>query len=40
LARPFWQDMLESLFGVQSLLRKKGDIKNVEIESGTGQPKT
>jgi hypothetical protein len=37
---PFWQDTLESLFGVKSLLRKRGDIKNVEAESGAGQPKT
>lgn len=40
IGAPFWQDILESLFGVKNLLRKKGDIKNVEIESGTGQPKT
>jgi hypothetical protein len=25
---------------VKNLLRKKGDIKNVEAESGTGQPNT
>ncbi|HKR59424.1 MAG TPA: hypothetical protein VJS64_06785 [Pyrinomonadaceae bacterium] len=37
---PFWQDTLESLFGIKSLLRKRGDIKNVEGESGAGQPKT
>jgi hypothetical protein len=40
IGAPFWQDMLESLFGVKNLLRKKGDIKNVESESGAGQPKT
>jgi hypothetical protein len=36
---PFWQDTLESLFGVKNLLRKKSDTKNVEAESGAGQPK-
>ncbi|MDX6694636.1 MAG: hypothetical protein QOF02_2239 [Blastocatellia bacterium] len=36
---PFWQDALESLFGVKNLLRKKTDTKNVETESGAGQPK-
>lgn len=40
IGAPFWQDTLESLFGVKNLLRKKGDIKNVETDSGTGQPKT
>ena len=40
IGAPFWQDTLESLFGVKNLLRKKGDIKNVETESGSGQPKT
>ena len=39
IGAPFWQDTLESLFGVKNLLRKKGDIKNVETESGAGQPK-
>lgn len=34
---PFWQDTLESLFGVKNLLRKKSDTQNVERESGTGQ---
>lgn len=36
---PFWQDALESLFGVKALLRKRGDIKNVETEAGAGNPK-
>jgi hypothetical protein len=36
---PFWQDTLESLFGVKNLLRKKSDTKNVETESGAGQPR-
>ncbi|HKR12406.1 MAG TPA: hypothetical protein VJT15_10135 [Pyrinomonadaceae bacterium] len=35
---PFWQDTLESLFGVKNLLRKKSDTKNVEEGKG-GQPK-
>ena len=37
---PFWQDTLESLFGVKNLLRKKSDTKNVEAKSGAGQPRT
>ena len=36
---PFWQDTLESLFGVKNLLRKKSDTKNVEEEKG-GQPRS
>jgi hypothetical protein len=36
---PFWQDTLESLFGVKNLLRKNADIKNVEQQSGQGNPK-
>jgi len=39
IGAPFWQDTLESLFGVKNLLRKRGDIQNVEEETGTGQPK-
>ncbi|HEX8501345.1 MAG TPA: hypothetical protein VF659_12255 [Pyrinomonadaceae bacterium] len=35
---PFWQDTLESLFGLKNLLRQKSDTKNVEGEKG-GQPK-
>ena len=35
---PFWQDTLESLFGVKNLLRKKSDTKNIEEDKG-GQPK-
>jgi hypothetical protein len=34
---PFWQDTLESLFGLKNLLRQKSDTKNVEGERG-GQP--
>jgi hypothetical protein len=36
---PFWQDFLESLFGVKNVLRKRSDTKNVEQEAGTGQPR-
>jgi hypothetical protein len=39
IGAPFWQDTLESLFGVKNLLRKRGEIQNVEEEAGTGQPK-
>lgn len=35
---PFWQDTLESLFGLKNLLRQKSDTKNVEGEKG-GNPK-
>lgn len=35
---PFWQDTLESLFGLKNLLRQRSDTKNVEGEKG-GQPK-
>ena len=35
---PFWQDTLESLFGLKNLLRQKSDTKNIEEERG-GQPK-
>jgi hypothetical protein len=34
---PFWQDALESLFGIKNLLRKRSDTKNVEGLKG-GQP--
>lgn len=37
---PFWQDTLESLFGLKGLLRKKSQTQNVEERSGAGQPKT
>jgi cell division septation protein DedD len=36
---PFWQDTLESLFGIKQLLRTKTGTKNVETPSGSGQPK-
>ncbi len=35
---PFWQDTLESLFGIKNLLRKRSDTKNIEDKGG--QPKT
>ncbi|HWE04435.1 MAG TPA: hypothetical protein VG326_18670 [Tepidisphaeraceae bacterium] len=35
---PFWHDMLESLFGLKTALRAKGQIKDVEEESGAGNP--
>lgn len=34
---PFWQDTLESLFGIKNLLRKRSDTRNVEQEPGAGQ---
>jgi hypothetical protein len=36
---PFWQDFLESLFGIKNVLRKRSDTKNIEQEPGTGQPR-
>ena len=36
---PFWQDALESLFGIKNLLRQKSGTQNVETQSGTGQPR-
>jgi len=37
---PFWQDTLESLFGIKNLLRQKSGTQNVETESGKGQPRS
>ena len=37
---PFWQDTLESLFGIKNLLRQKSSTQNVETESGAGQPRS
>ncbi|HKU74734.1 MAG TPA: hypothetical protein VJR02_12555 [Pyrinomonadaceae bacterium] len=34
---PFWQDALESLFGIKNLLRQKSGTQNIETQSGTGQ---
>ena len=36
---PFWQDTLESLFGIKNLLRQRSGTQNIEAQSGTGQPK-
>lgn len=36
---PFWQDFLESLFGVKNVLRKQSETRNVEEKSGAGQTK-
>ena len=36
---PFWEDTLESLFGIKNLVRGKSGTKNVEEKSGEGQPK-
>lgn len=36
---PFWQDTLESLFGLKNLLRKRADIRPVEQASGGGYPR-
>lgn len=36
---PFWQDVLESLFGIKNLLRQKSATQNIETQSGAGQPK-
>ena len=36
---PFWQDALESLFGIKNLLRQKSGTQNIEAKSGAGQPK-
>ena len=35
---PFWQDLLESLFGIKNLLRKRSDTKNVEDKGGQPKP--
>jgi hypothetical protein len=40
LGAPFWHDALESLFGVKNLLRQQSGTKNVEEQSGAGNPKT
>jgi hypothetical protein len=37
---PFWEDTLESLFGLKSLLRTGSETRNIERKSGAGQPKT
>ncbi|MGA2261078.1 MAG: hypothetical protein ABSH28_06560 [Acidobacteriota bacterium] len=35
---PFWEDTLESLFGVKNLLRQKGSIQSVQDTSGKASP--
>ena len=35
---PFWQDALESLFGIKNLLRKRSDTQNVEDRGGQPKP--
>jgi hypothetical protein len=37
---PFWQDVLESLFGLKNSMRKQTGTENVEKRSGEGQTKT
>jgi hypothetical protein len=37
---PFWEDILESLFGVKNRLRQQTGTQNVETPSGAGQPKS
>ena len=37
---PFWEDTLESLFGVKNLLRQKSSTENAAQASGTGNPAT
>lgn len=39
LGAPFWHDLLESLFGIKRLVRKRAETRNVEQESGAGNPK-
>lgn len=36
---PFWQDFLESLFGIKNVLRKRSGTQNVEQQPGAGQTK-
>lgn len=36
---PFWQDVLESLFGLKNKLREQTGTRNVENKAGEGQPK-
>ncbi|HTQ81559.1 MAG TPA: hypothetical protein VMM92_16295 [Thermoanaerobaculia bacterium] len=37
---PFWEDILESLFGLKNLLRKNNAQQNVEQAAGTGNPQS
>lgn len=36
---PFWQDALESLFGIKNLLRQRGGTQDADAQGGTGQQK-
>jgi hypothetical protein len=36
---PFWEDILESLFGLKNRIRKQTGTQNVETPSGAGNPK-
>jgi hypothetical protein len=40
IGAPFWHDTLETLFGVKNLLRKQGEIRNIETAAGAGQPRS
>jgi hypothetical protein len=37
---PFWEDTLETLFGLKNKMRKETETRNVERTSGSGNPKT
>jgi len=37
---PFWQDVLESLFGLKNKLRQDSGTQNVEDKSGKGQQRS
>ena len=37
---PFWEDTLESLFGLKNIINASSKTKNIEKKSGSGQPKT
>ncbi len=37
---PFWEDTLETLFGLKNRMRKQTDTRNVETQSGAGQTKS
>jgi len=38
LGAPFWHDVLEALFGLKRLVRQRANVKNIEQESGAGNP--
>jgi len=37
---PFWEDTLETLFGLKNRMRKQTETRNVETQSGAGQTKS